>query len=408
MNEKKPRWESQKGGIYLDTVTKKYYHRPRINGKPTFRVLDVATLTQARALKAKLDSSQTMHEHGLAKDPYGALPVSVGELLEAFKKEGCPGKNGQRRTGTQFSQELSRLKYLEPFWKHRRADQVKPRDCKDYFASRKANMRRGFSGTRAVDMELTTLTGVFKWAVNEGKLDINPLVQRQKFRDGKTVKHCRNFMPRDVAELHNLARALFENPSSEALGWQLLLEAMTGCRTSEILRLRWDAQNKDQAGFIADGHLYLERSKQGINEFTEIHPFLGQTLEALQRWRIGRKLTSPWFIPGWDNPGQPVAKCSLTQALRRIGPRIAKEKRTSHGLRAFYVTVRRSQLVSDGQIAAEIGDATGAAIIASTYGGVPEIWKRKDAKAMDWTVPEPAWTVLDLPQNVVQLPAAVG
>jgi hypothetical protein len=44
-------------------------------------------------------------------------------------------------------------------------------------------------------------------------------------------------------------------------------------------------------------------------------------------------------------------------------------------MRAYYVTARRSQGISDAQIAAEIGDSTGASIISSTYGAVPPNWR---------------------------------
>lgn len=404
--KKKRGYSSVGGGIYVDNRTGKFYHRPTINGKPTFRLLDVQTLTLARKLKGKLDTNQTMFENGMEKDPYGAAPVSVGELIEGYIKENCPLKSHQSRDGKQLAQELSRLNFVKPFWQHRQADQVKPKDCAAYFAARRGTVRAGCTGGRAVDMELSTLTAVFNWAVFSGKLDVNPLANRPKFRDGKTVKHCRNFMPKDAAELHNLARALFEDPRSEALGWQLLLEAMTGCRTSEILRLRWDAKEME-AGHIDASHLWLARCKDGINPFVEIHPALAQTLEALRRWRVWREMTdSPWFVPSYRNPGHAVESASLTHALKRVAPLISKAHRTSHGLRAYYVTVRRSMGISDAQIAAEIGDATGAAIISSTYGSVPTNWR--GGAVMGWAVEEPAWSALDMPGNVVELQSAIG
>jgi hypothetical protein len=60
-------------------------------------------------------------------------------------------------------------------------------------------------------------------------------------------------------------------------------------------------------------------------------------------------------------------------------------------MRSFFVTVRRSQGIADGQIAAEIGDSSGAAIIASTYGSIPPNWQ--GGTVLTW-LPEnspPAW-----------------
>jgi hypothetical protein len=61
-----------------------------------------------------------------------------------------------------------------------------------------------------------------------------------------------------------------------------------------------------------------------------------------------------------------VGKEALWRALKRM-----KSGVTSHGMRAYYVTVRRSQGIKDGQIAAEIGDKSGVALIVSTYGDLP-------------------------------------
>jgi hypothetical protein len=46
---------------------------------------------------------------------------------------------------------------------------------------------------------------------------------------------------------------------------------------------------------------------------------------------------------------------------------------TPHGLRAFYVTKRRSDGVPDAQIAAEIGDSN-PEMISQSYGGLPANW----------------------------------
>lgn len=409
------RWKSVGDGVYQDTWSKKkkFYHRPTINGKRKNRLLDVRTLTEAKQLKGTLDSDQTKFEAGLGPDPYAEIAFqSVGGLIEAYLAKSCPDKHHRARVGNTLETEKSNCARLLTFWKDRRADKIKKGDCAAYFEARLLTIRKGYSGGRAVDMELGTLCNVLGWAVDTGKLDAHPLTTRTKFRDSKKVRHCRDCMPVDAAELHTLARNLFEDPRSEVLGWQLLLEAMTGCRTSEILALRWDAKEirpeVGEPGLIKDGFLHLLRAKGGVNPKVEIHPDLADTLEALKQWRIAREMTaSPWFIPSYRVPGQPVDPSALCHALKRIAPLLLGKghPRTSHGLRAYYVTARRSQRIPDAQIAAEIGDRTGAAIIASTYGGLPEIFQRKDAKPMGWAAKEPAWTVLDLPDNLLEVAA---
>lgn len=401
------RYKYLKGGLYQCKLTQRFYHRPTINGSRTYRVLDVETKGLARAAIKKLSSDQFLFEHGMKKDPYGAEPATVGELIIGYKEAGCPMKDQQPRTGEQLDQTLSRLKMLEPFWKNRQADQVKPKDCKGYAHHRRKSIRKGFDGGRAIDMELGTLAGVFHWAVFEERMDVNPIESRTKERKKGQVRHCKDVMPESIEQVHSLARALFEDPRSQVLGWQLLLEALTGCRTSEILRLRWDAQTDAQAGFICGDHLWLQRSKKGIKPWVDITPELDEVLQALKQWRIARDHQgSPWFIPSYRKPEGPVDGDSLTHALKRITKLLGIERRiTSHGLRAFFVTVRRSQHIPDGQIAYEIGDKSGASIIESTYGGIPDNWK--GGPGLTFTTPEkPAWLVLALPSNLVQHPLA--
>jgi len=84
---------------------------------------------------------------------------------------------------------------------------------------------------------------------------------------------------------------------------------------------------------------------------------------------------------------------------------VLDRKITSHGLRSFYVTARRSQSIGDAQIAAEIGDRTGPAIISRTYGDIPPNWQAGGA-AIQW-VPDgasPAWHRFAPRQREVGMP----
>jgi hypothetical protein len=119
-----------------------------------------------------------------------------------------------------------------------------------------------------------------------------------------------------------------------------------------------------------------------VNPFAEIHDHLAQLIQAHRQWLGDR---SVWYFPGRD-PSQPVSLTSLTSALLRMtGNRV-----NSHGLRSFYVTTRRSQNVSDAQIAAEIGDQT-VALISTTYGDRPPSWWNGN-KPMSWLPAGlPAW-----------------
>ena len=405
-------------GIYQDTKSKQadvYYHRPIIDGKPTIRKLDAFGLIAAWDLKRILDTKQTFAEHGAAKDPYAEPPPTVAVLIAAYKAAGCPRKKGRVRTGKALDQVNYQLAKLEAFWGNRMPNQIKPVHCDEYFDHRREDMREGFHGGRCVDMEIGVLSAVLSWAVKKNKLDANPLAgERDKFRgqDGAEVKHCRDRMPKSAEDLHKLARALFSNPKSEALGWQLLLEAYTGCRTIEVLRLQWTKVER-QAGHISSRHLWLDRAKKGVKPWAEIHPDLEALLQALGAWRIWRKLQyNPFFVPSLRKPyaqnPAAVEEQSLAHALKRISVALLGYQVTSHGLRAFYVTVRRSQHVPGGdlQIAAEIGDKTGATMVENTYGAMPDNYYDENAPSMKWAPEQPAWMVLAMPQNVIDIRAA--
>lgn len=128
----------------------------------------------------------------------------------------------------------------------------------------------------------------------------------------------------------------------------------------------------------------------------------------MKRWHDRRYPESPWFFPSADDPeNNHVDSNALCHTLRRLaqlepavreGRIIPKgQRRTSHGLRAFYVTVRRSEGIEDGSIAAELGDKTGPSIIESTYGGLPPNWLDTSVGKISFLPEqgEPAWVALE-------------
>ena len=105
-----------------------------------------------------------------------------------------------------------------------------------------------------------------------------------------------------------------------------------------------------------DGCLFLgRRSKGGTNPWAMVRPEFQDMLRAFRRWHAQRHPASPWFFPG-RNPQQPIYITGLTHGLSRLCGRHSLSHITPHGLRSFYVTKRRSDGISDVQIAGEIGD----------------------------------------------------
>lgn len=232
--------------IYRDSRTGNLYERPIIAGRRTWRKLDGHTLKLARESLAQRRADVARSKLGFARSPYAPKPQPIGELLDAYESAGCPDRRGVPRTGYALHHEQARISLLRPYWSQLR--ELHPiTDPRRYFAHRsKTRRNKTAHGGRAVDLELATLSNAFAHAVRTGKLLVNPLSERPRFQTRPT-RHCRDSAPRNADELHQLARYLLSSakPSTVLLGWQLLLEAFTGCRTSEILRLRWDAKNHE-------------------------------------------------------------------------------------------------------------------------------------------------------------------
>ncbi|HYE30265.1 MAG TPA: hypothetical protein VEH27_02450 [Methylomirabilota bacterium] len=310
---------------------------------------------------------------GLEKEAAPVMARTVGALAKEYEAAGYPDRRGERRDGARLKQEKSRVAQLLRWWERIQIGEITHALCREYGTWKMKQTKEGTSGRRAADMELSTLAGILRWAgVSPNPLDGRPVL----WSPGK-ARHARDCAPASGDELHLLAKQLLAGPRSEVLGWQLLFEALTGCRTSEVLRMRLDAAAR-KAGHLEPGKwLWLERSKGGVNPYVVLdgRPELCDLILAHRAWHEDRYPASPWYFPSPEDPAKPVDPCSLAHALRRIGPDLGiSHPLTSHGLRAFYCLVRRSQGALDAMIAAEIGDKT-TSLIHQVYGDLPPNWQ---------------------------------
>jgi hypothetical protein len=72
---------------------------------------------------------------------------------------------------------------------------------------------------------------------------------------------------------------------------------------------------------------------------------------------------------------------------------------TPHGLRSYFVTQARQSGLSDAEIAMLIGDKTGPAIIAQTYGDVRPDHLLKQAQRIRLTATQPSNSVSEWSSN---------
>lgn len=363
------------GGVYK-SEDGRFWSRPWVNRGRTWKLLEADTRKAAfkEAAVTEWDS-----ETG-----------SFAELSRLYIDAGCPNRRLESRDKEFCKPEKTRIESLDKFFGPMAAADIRLANIPAYARWR---MRQAGRGTkqRAVDKDTQTLSNVLNYGVGIGHLEINYIRSgRPRYRKSADVRHCRERAPRTADAIHAIAEELFQSVDSEVLAWQLLFSEMTGCRTSELLRLRKDARTPDDPGFVQADRLFLgRRSKGGINPWAIVGAEFSQMLECFDNWHRTRFPKSKWYFPGRIG-NQPVNSGSLGHALTRICKHLKIDRITPHGVRSFYVTKRRSDGASDVQIAGEIGDKT-VVLMQTTYGNRPDSWS--GGKLLSWIPSEglPSW-----------------
>lgn len=368
------------GGVYQDGEGG-FWIRPTINGKRTWE--KIPSRLKAEAMKmgtARLD--ELTRGQGVYQ-----VNFSITQLLATFIDKGCPNALLQTRQSDRIAVYRLRLASIDQFLGLKEAKDLRLSDCLDYAKWRMQRAHQG-TGARSSELDLQCLSNALNWAVSMNYLESNPILRRPRFVKSSEVRHCRDCAPENIDQVHAVARRLFLDKRSAPLGWQLLFEALTGCRTSEILAMRYDAKPQEP-GWYNEKALYVSRLKNGINPWIPMTPPLWELVGQHHAWQFWETPLSSVFFPSTDMVN-PVSAGALTKRLESVCKELGFKKWTSHGLRSFYVTVRRSQGAPDAQIAGEIGDKT-VSLISSTYGDRPPNWV--GGEVLSFTPETPAWGV---------------
>lgn len=352
-------------GAYVDEQGG-YWARPWINRRRTWR-----KLTSASAAKAQREANAT---------EWNAPTENFAALANLYTESGCPNKRLEPREESFTKEEAARATRLIQFFGRHPTGEIRLPLIPAYKAWRVKHIKRG-TGERAVDKDLNTLSNILNYGVAMNLIDVNHVARgRPRYRRANMVKHCRESAPATAEIIHQLGTVLFDTVHTEVLAWQLLFATFTGCRTSELLRLRLDAASADDAGFVqynqrepVQGFLFLgRRSKGGVNPWSLIGPEFEAMLNSFHRWHRELFPKSPWYFPSADGTSA-LDRAFLGRALKMACPAIQCPPVTPHGLRSYYVTKRRSDGVSDTVIAGEIGDQT-VLLMNTTYGNRPPNW----------------------------------
>jgi integrase len=148
--------------------------------------------------------------------------------------------------------------------------------------------------------------------------------------------------------------------------------AYSGLRVGEALVMEWDMVS------WGEKILHVQREKKGITPWV---PILCE-MEALLR-DMRNRATSYLLFPSPFDPKKPADYSATACQKLEIG------HVTPHGLRSYFVTRARESGLSDAEIAMLIGDKTGPAIIAHTYGDVRPDHLLKQAQRIRLTATQP-------------------
>jgi integrase len=367
------------------------YARLRVNGKLTWRSTGTSEPREARAWLKKWRNDGWLLKNGI--EPKGIVlhrtRVTVGELIDAYVAAGMPTRKMRVKRPATIKSEQTCLKPIRQYFGNKQAAALALADCDNYkewrlsggrFAEAGADeqrekMGRMMKGTRSVDLELTILANVLHLAVRRGVLKTNPLAGRSRYSVAEDVRHCREVAPtpEGLKQIEYWLRARGEHGVADLVCFL----AYSGLRIGEGLSLDWEAVD------WGEKLVHVKREKKGITPWVLILPEMEALLRDMQR-----RAKSHLLFPSPFDPKLPRADVSIRHRLTAACKSLGIGHVTPHGLRSYFVTQARESGLSDAEIAMLIGDKTGPAIIAHTYGDVRPDHLLKQAQRIRLTVQE--------------------
>ena len=294
-----------------------------------------------------------------------------------MSKQAIPSGRCNRSRSDTVERERRHFKSLREWWGIRNPHGINLGDCDAYKDWRLSggfissyeirghkHTKRAPGGTRAVDIELCTLSSVFHLARRRGRIRNNPLQGRSSFVPAGDVKHCREFAP-TPKELHDIEQWLRDQGRHDVGDFASFL-AFTGLRIGEALRRCWSEVNWE------DEVMDVKRSKKGVFPWVAITPALSTLLLQMKRRAEEEELVSDLMFPpmrGIFEGNRKRDASAIRRWLKKACTALNIRHVTPHGLRSYFVTSCRSTL-TDAEIAMAIGDKSGPSLISSTYGDV--------------------------------------
>lgn len=344
------------------------YCRVWVEGKRTFRCTGTNDPSTARKILKEWENNLVLQEHGIETRAMvlERNRLTVGQVLNDYKEANFPDRKMRKKTPATIEQETKILPRLMALFENKPAIGLTLKDCDDYRQWRAGGgytwtrgevTRKSRAGTRMVDIELQTLGNALALAVRRGKLRVNPLAGRARYHAEEDTRHCRETAPtaQQLQEIENKFRERSRIVEADCV----VFLAFSGLRVREALPLEWKAVDWSQ------GIIHVKRQKRGINPFVPILPEMETLLRQMQA-----RAQSHLLFPSESDANRPLPYVTLASRLAGLCRMTKMKHVTLHGLRSFFVTQCRESGLPDTEIAALIGDKSGPAIIARTYGDV--------------------------------------
>ena len=363
---KQPPPEQIRPGLYRRGD--KIYGRVWVNGKRTFRCTGTNSPSIAERVLQKFQNDETLRQNGV-EPTVPALEqrrITVDNVVDQYIAAGYPDKRLRRKRATTANTERKCFVRVRAFFGGRLAAGLTLADCDAYRQwridggfryKRRGRIWKRKIGNRVIDVELQTLSNAMSFAVRQGKLRFNPLQQRTHYHCDADTRHCREVAP-TPDQLRIIERSLRDEGQTVVADCILFL-SYSGVRVNEALPLLWTAIGWDE------GVIQVKRQKRGINPWVPLLPEMESLLKDMKA-----RSTSRYLFPSPEDPNKSIAYSTVAHALRSLCLSMKLKYVTCHGLRSYFVTQCRQSGLTDAEIAMLIGDKSGPAIIARTYGDV--------------------------------------
>jgi len=367
------------------------YARVRVNGKLTWRSTGTSEPREARQWLKKWKNDGWLLKNGI--EVKGVVlqrqRTTVQEIVDAYLKAGCPTRKMGSKSPCTVKNENYFLHPALDYFGQMPAAALTLGDCDKYLDWRTSGgyvakfMVRGKpqtmqtrGGKRAVDLELVVLGNALNLAVRRGVLNANPLAGRGRYTCASEVRHCREVAPspEGLAKIERWLRGRNEHGVADVVCFM----AYSGLRVGEALVMQWDMVS------WGEKILHVQREKKGITPWVPILPEMETVLRDMRK-----RATSYLLFPSPFDPKKPADASAIRRRLSTACQKLELGHVTPHGLRSYFVTRARESGLSDAEIAMLIGDKTGPAIIAHTYGDVRPDHLLKQAQRIRLTASQP-------------------